>query len=106
MVCQISDHGEADFCAISQEEDVFVDKKNVYCQFDISMELNELCGNLDNALHYLLAIPLTVLPFILRTMHPQITLATFISLSVTSLPRTPPALTIALKSTVEGKASF
>jgi hypothetical protein len=27
MACQISDHGEACLCAISCEEDVFVDKK-------------------------------------------------------------------------------
>jgi hypothetical protein len=42
---------------LCHEEDVFVDKKNVNCQFNISMELDELCGNLDNALHYLLAVP-------------------------------------------------
>jgi hypothetical protein len=53
----MSDRGEADPCAISHEEDVCVDK-NVNCQFDISMELDALCGNLDNVLHYLLAIPL------------------------------------------------
>jgi hypothetical protein len=39
------------------EEDVFVDKKIVNRQSNISMELDELCGNLDNALHYLLAVP-------------------------------------------------
>ncbi len=53
----MSDHREAYLCAVSHEEDVFVDKKNVNCQFDISMELDELCGNFDDALHYLLAIP-------------------------------------------------
>jgi hypothetical protein len=74
----MSDSGEADLCAIQQEEDVFVDKKDVNHQFDILVELDELCGNLDNALHYLLAIPpYCVLPFILWTEHPQITLAAF-----------------------------
>jgi hypothetical protein len=53
----MSDRGGADLCAISHEEDVYVDKENVNCQFDILMELDELCGNLDNALHYLLAVP-------------------------------------------------
>ncbi len=32
MVCQMNDHGEVDLCAISREEDVFVDKK---CQSPI-----------------------------------------------------------------------
>jgi hypothetical protein len=31
--------------------------KNVNHQFDILMELDELCGNLDNASHYFLAVP-------------------------------------------------
>jgi hypothetical protein len=53
----MSDRGEAYLCAISHEEDVFVDKKNIDRQFNILMELDELCGNLNNALHYLLAIP-------------------------------------------------
>jgi hypothetical protein len=38
-------------------KDVFVDIINVNCQFNFSMELDELCGNLDNALHYPLAVP-------------------------------------------------
>jgi hypothetical protein len=32
-------------------------KKNANCQFNILMELDELCGNLDNVLHYPLAVP-------------------------------------------------
>ncbi len=56
-VCQMSDHREAYLRVVGHEEDVFADKKNVNCQFYISMELDELCGNLDNALHYLLAVP-------------------------------------------------
>jgi hypothetical protein len=31
--------------------------KNVNCKFHISMDLDELCENLDNALHYLLEVP-------------------------------------------------
>jgi hypothetical protein len=54
----MSDHRKAYLCAVGCEEDVFVDKKHVNCQCHISMELDELCGNLDNALHYLLAISL------------------------------------------------
>ncbi len=57
MVCQMSDCGEVDLCAIGHEEDVVFDKKNVNSQFNILMELDELCGNLDNDLHYPLAIP-------------------------------------------------
>ncbi len=53
----MSDRREAYLCAVGHEEDVFVDNKNTICQFHISMELDELCGSLDNALHYLLAIP-------------------------------------------------
>jgi hypothetical protein len=53
----MSDRGGADLCAISHEEDVLLDKKNVNCQSNISMELDKLCRNLDNALHYLLSIP-------------------------------------------------
>jgi hypothetical protein len=58
-----------------------------------------LCTNL-------LPFFLTVLPFILRTEHPQITLAAFTSSSGTSQPGTPPLLTIAQKSAVEGKIIF
>jgi hypothetical protein len=53
----MSDCGEAYLYAIGHEEDVFVDKKTSIWQFNIVMELDELCGNLDNALHYLLAVP-------------------------------------------------
>jgi hypothetical protein len=102
----MNDHREADLCAIGCKEDVFVDRTNINCQFNISMELDELCGNLDNALHYPLAIPPHRVTFILRKEHPQIALVAFTSLSVTSLPRTPPALTIALKFAVEGKIIF
>jgi hypothetical protein len=70
----MSDRGEADLCAINCEEDVFVDKTNVNCQFKISMELDELCGNLGNALHYLFAIhPHHItLKSLWKLSHPQV----------------------------------
>jgi hypothetical protein len=52
------------------EEDVFVDKKNVNCQFNISMELDELCGNLDNALHCLHVVPPHCVTFHLEVRAP------------------------------------
>jgi hypothetical protein len=70
------------------------------------MELDELCGNLDNALHYLRAIPPHRVSLHLEDKRPQITLVAFTSLSVTSLPGTQPALRIALKTAVEGKIIF
>jgi hypothetical protein len=70
------------------------------------MDLDELYGNLDNALHYLLPFLLTVLPFILTMEQTQINVAAFTSSSVTSLPGTLPALLIALKSAGEGKYLF
>ncbi len=48
----------------------------------------------------------TVFPFILRTDQPQITSAALTSSIVTSDPRTPPTLTIALKSEVKGNFIF
>jgi hypothetical protein len=53
----MSDRGKAYLSALGHEEVVFVDTKNTDCQIHILMELDELCENLDNALHYLLAIP-------------------------------------------------
>jgi hypothetical protein len=47
----MSDCTDTHLCAVGCEEDVFVDK------MDILIELDGLCGNLDNALHYLLAFP-------------------------------------------------
>jgi hypothetical protein len=70
------------------------------------MELDECCENFDNALHYPLAAPPHCVTFHLEDGHLQIILAAFKSLSVTSLPGTPPALTIALESAVEGEIAF
>ena len=55
------------FFAHGGEEDVLIDKETINCQFNILLELDELLGNLDNTLRHVLAIPLTVFPFILRT---------------------------------------
>ncbi len=93
-VCKISDHGEAYLSAVgSCEEDVFVDKEMINSQFNILLELDELLTILCTTC---LPFLLTVFPFILRTDQPQITSAGMMSLMVTSNPRTPHTLTIAL----------
>jgi hypothetical protein len=56
-VHQLGDCRKTNLCAVGCEEDVFADKKHVNCQPYTSMELNELCENFDNALHYPIAIP-------------------------------------------------
>ncbi len=53
----ILSNSKADFHAIGYEEDVFVNKKYINYKFSNLMELDELCGNLDNDLHYLLVVP-------------------------------------------------
>ncbi len=63
-------------------------------------------GTLIMLCNTLLPFLLTIFPFILRVKRPQIILAAVTSSSVTSLPRTPPALMIALKSAVKEKSSF
>jgi hypothetical protein len=42
------------------------DKKSIYCQFDILLELDEFLGNLSNTLRHKLAIPLDCIPFHLK----------------------------------------
>ncbi len=98
----MSDRGEAYLSANGGEEYVFIDKETINCQFNILLELDELLGNLDNTLRHTLAFLLTVFPFILRTDRPQISSVALTSSVVTSDPGTPPTLTIALKSDVEG----
>ncbi len=98
----MSDRGEAYLSAHSGEEDVFIDKETINCQFNILLELDELLGNLDNTLQHALVVPSQHVPFHLENILPQITSAALTSLVVTSNPRTPPTLTIALKSDVEG----
>ncbi len=59
----MSDHGEAYLGAHSDEEDVFIDKETINCQFNILLELDELLGNLDNTLRNALAAPSHPVPF-------------------------------------------
>ena len=53
----MSDRGEAYLSANGSEEDVFIDKETINCQFNILLELDELLGNLDNTLRHALAVP-------------------------------------------------
>ena len=50
----MSDRGEAYLSANGGEEDVFIDKETINCQFNILLELDELLGNLDNTLRHAL----------------------------------------------------
>ncbi len=56
-------HGEAYLCAVGGEKYVLVDKEAIDCQLNILLELNELLGNLDDALHHMLAISSHHVPF-------------------------------------------
>jgi hypothetical protein len=69
------------------------------------LELDKLLRDLDHTLDKVLVFLLTVFPFILRTKQPQITLAALASAGVTSQLRIL-ALTISLKSAVEGNIIF
>ena len=102
----MGDHGKANLRAVGSEQDVFVDKKMSIANSTSWWSLISSEGTLIMLCTNLLPFFLTVLPFILRTEHPQITSVAFTSSSVTSQPGTPPLLTIALKSTVEGKIIF
>jgi hypothetical protein len=57
MVHQMGDCRKGNLCAVGCEEDLFSDKKYVNLQSYTSIELNELCGNFDDALYYPLAVP-------------------------------------------------
>jgi len=59
----MSDRGEAYLSANGGEEDVFIDKETINCQFNILLGLDELLGNLDNTLRHALAIPFHIVPF-------------------------------------------
>ncbi len=50
----------------SGEEDVFIDKETINCQFNILLVLDELLGNLDNTLSRALAVPSHRVPFYLE----------------------------------------
>jgi len=62
----MSDHGEAYLSSNGAEEDVFINKETINCQFNILLELDELLGNLDNTLRHALAIPSHSVPFHLK----------------------------------------
>ncbi len=97
----VGDCSKAYLGAHSGEEYMLVDKKAIYCQLDILLELDELLGNLDNTLSYTLAILLDCIPFHFNNRlapdHAALT-----SSMVTSVPVTTPVLTIDLKLEVEG----
>ena len=59
----MSDRGEAYLSANGSEEDVFINKETINCQFNILLELDELLGNLDNTLRHALAVPSHSVPF-------------------------------------------
>jgi hypothetical protein len=103
---QMSDHEEADLCAISHEEDVFVDKKNVNRQFDILMKLDELCGNLVNALYYLLAVPPHRVTLHLEDKASPNHFGGLYILECNITTQDTTCTDIALKSAVEGKIIF
>ena len=56
-------HGEAYLCAVGGEKYVLVDKEAIDCQLNILLELDELLGNLDDALCHALAISSHRVPF-------------------------------------------
>jgi hypothetical protein len=66
------------------------------------MELDKLCGNLDNALHYLLAVPPHHVALHLEDGASPNHFGGLHILECNITTRTPPALTIALKLAVEG----
>ena len=55
--------GEAYLCAVSGEKYVLVDKEANNCQLNILLELDELLGNLDDALRHVLVISFHRVPF-------------------------------------------
>ena len=59
----MSDRGEAYLCAHGSEEDVFISKETINCQFNILLLLDELLGNHDNTLRHALAVPSHSVPF-------------------------------------------
>ena len=55
--------GEAYLCAVSGEKYVLVEKEAIDCQLNILLERDELLGNLDDALRYVLASSSHHVPF-------------------------------------------
>ncbi len=97
---KVCHRGEAYLCAVGGEIYVLVDKEVIDCQLNILLELDELLRNLDDALRHVLVISSHRVLF--STDQPQIISAALTLLGVTLHPEIPPALTITLKSAVEG----
>ncbi len=98
----MSDRGEAYLSAHSGEEDVFIDKETVNCQFDILLELDELLGNLDNTMRHTIVILSHSVPFHLENRLSPNYICGLDVLGGYIQPWDSPTLTIALKSDVEG----
>ncbi len=98
----MSDRGEAYLSANGGEENVFIDKETINCQFNILLELDKLFGNLDNTLRRALAIPSHCVPFHLENRSTPNYICGLDVLGGYIRPRDPPTLTNALKSDVEG----
>jgi hypothetical protein len=105
-VQQMGDHKKANLCAVGSEEDLFDDKKNINSQFFISIELDEICGNFDNALHYPLGVPPHCVTFHLEDGASPNHFGGLYILKCNITTRDTPALPIALKSTVVGEIIF
>ncbi len=97
---------EAYLSAAGGKKDVFLVKKAIRCQLNILQKLDELLGDLDHTLNKALFVFLTLFPFILILEQSQISLVVLTSSDVTPQPGILPALTIALKSVVEGAIIF
>ena len=98
----MSDRGEAYLSANGGEEDVFIDKETINCQFNILLELDELFGNLDNTLRHTLDVPSHSVPIRLKNRSTPNYICGLDVLGGYIRPRDPPTLTIALKSDVVG----
>ncbi len=59
----MSDHCEANFCAVGGEECVLVDEEYIYGGLHIFLELNQLARDLDHTLNKSLCIPPYSVPF-------------------------------------------
>ena len=78
------------------EEDVFIDKETINCQFNTCWSFMSALGTLTILCNTCLQFLLTphIIPFHLENRLPQITSPALTPSVVTSDPRTPPTLTI------------
>ncbi len=110
MLCTMGGHRKANLCAVGSDEDVFVDKKMSIAN---STSRWSLIGSKDTLIMLCCTTRLPSCCSSSSLYHPSFSeqsvpnyLAAFTSLSVTSQPRTPHLLTIALKSAVKGEIIF